>query len=131
MRRFDTISDSLIKQTEKLPSIIAINEYKGDTNGERFQTIISDPIERKPLEILKDRKKSTLISYLKDHADEVDVVVMDMSPSFKAAVDQALGRPIGNVLEFLLHFYQVFSCKYKPISRHLNTRFCPCKNTSD
>ncbi|MET3681924.1 transposase [Alkalibacillus flavidus] len=94
MRRFDEISEPLLTTTQQLPSIIAIDDFKGDMDGERFQTIVTDPIKREPIDILKDRQKTTVYNYLKDHADTVKVVVMDMSPSYKAAVDQALNQPI-------------------------------------
>ncbi len=94
MRRFDEISASKLKEVEQLPEVIAIDEYKGDAGGEKYQTIIADPIERRPLDILKDRKKETLKNYLRKHGQHVKVVVMDMSPSFKAAVDEALGKPV-------------------------------------
>ncbi|MGN8683352.1 ISL3 family transposase, partial [Gracilibacillus sp. HCP3S3_G5_1] len=53
----------------------------------------------------KDRKKETLKAYLRKHGGNVKVVVMDMSPSFKAAVDQALGKPV--VVADRFHF-----CRY-------------------
>ncbi len=112
MRRFDVISESLLEKTEQLPPIIAVDDFKGDTDGERFQTIISDPIKREPIDILKDRKKSTLYHYLKDHADTVNVVVMDMSPSYKAAVDQALNVPI--IVADRFHFVR---CIYWALDR--------------
>ena len=31
---------------------------------------------------------------MRQHGDEVEIVVMDMNPSFKAAVRQALDRPV-------------------------------------
>lgn len=105
MRRFDQMSGSMLRETKQLPDIIAIDEYKGDAGGEKYQTIIADPIEKKPLDILKDRKKETVKEYLRQHGDNVQVVVMDMSPSFKAAVDQALGRPV--VVADRFHF-----CRY-------------------
>lgn len=105
MRRFDQISSSMLEETKQLPEVIAIDEYKGDAGGEKYQTVIADPINRKPLEILKDRKKETLKKYLRKHGDNVKVVVMDMSKSFKAAVDQALGKPV--VVADRFHF-----CRY-------------------
>ncbi len=106
MRRFDQISSSKLKEATELPKVIAIDEYKGDTGGEKYQTIIADPIERRPIEILKDRKKETLKEYLRQHGDKVEVVVMDMSQSFKAAVDQALGGPI--IVADRFHFVAIF-----------------------
>ncbi|QHS24339.1 transposase [Virgibacillus sp. MSP4-1] len=57
MRRFDQVSASMLRETNKLPEVIAIDEYKGDAGGEKYQTVIADPVERKPLEILKTAKK--------------------------------------------------------------------------
>lgn len=105
MRRFDTISSSMLQETKQLPQVIAIDEYKGDAGGEKYQTIIADPIKRRPLEILPDRKKETVKEYLRKYGQKVNVVVMDMSPSFKAAVDQALGKPV--VVADRFHF-----CRY-------------------
>ena len=105
MRRFDDISSSMLEETKELPKVIAIDEYKCYSGGEKYQNIIADPIHRKPLEILTDRKKESLKEYLKKHGNKVEIVVMDMSQSFKAAVDQALGRPI--IVADRFHF-----CRY-------------------
>ena len=91
MRRFDVINAKMLKEPNQLPKVIAIDEYKGDAGGEKYQTIIADPVNRQPLEILPDRKKETVRAYLQQYGRNVEMVVMDMSPSFKAAVDQALG----------------------------------------
>lgn len=104
-RRFDSVTTPLLKATETLPEVIAIDEYKGDVGGETYQTIIADPVNRTPLEILPDRKKETVKEYLLKHGEQVKMVVMDMSHSFKAAVDQALGRPI--IIADRFHF-----CRY-------------------
>ena len=62
-------------------------------------------MNRQPLEILPDRKKETVRAYLQQYGRNVEMVVMDMSPSFKAAVDQALGGPV--VIADRFHF-----CRY-------------------
>src|SRR5699024_12250578 len=84
----------MLKEPKQLPSVIAIDEYKGDAGGEKYQTIIADSVDRKPLDILPDRRKLTVQNYLQQHGGNVNMVVMDMSPSFKAAVSQALDSPI-------------------------------------
>lgn len=121
MRRFDQIGEHYLKETKELPHVIAIDEYKGDTDGETYQTIIADPIQRRPLEILKDRKKETVKSYLQEHGRKVEVVVMDMSPSFKAAVDQALGRPI--VVADRFHFCRYIYWALERVRRHVQKEF--------
>ncbi len=57
------------------------------------------------MEILPDRRKSTVKEYLQKYGQQVKMVVMDMSPSFKAAVDQALESPV--VIADRFHF-----CRY-------------------
>ncbi|WP_343844103.1 ISL3 family transposase, partial [Salinibacillus aidingensis] len=121
MRRFDQVSASMLSETKKLPEVIAIDEYKGDAGGEKYQTIIADPVERKPLEILKDRKKETLMAYLREHGDNVEVVVMDMSHSFKAAVDQALGRPV--VVADRFHFCRYIYWALERVRRKVQNEF--------
>ncbi|MGM8211266.1 ISL3 family transposase [Virgibacillus sp. W0430] len=121
MRRFDEVEHTHLKETKELPRIIAIDEYKGDAGGERFQTIIADPVNRRPLEILPDRKKETVKEYLKKYGGKVEVVVMDMSHSFKAAVDQALNRPI--VVADRFHFVRYIYWALERVRRHVQKDF--------
>jgi len=105
VRRFDKISRSEIKPVEALPTVIAIDEYKGDTKEGKYQLIIANPITKQPIDILPNRYKRTIKQYLKKYGSSVEVVVMDMSPSFKAAVQEALGRPV--IIADRFHF-----CRY-------------------
>ncbi|MFB9976636.1 transposase, partial [Pallidibacillus thermolactis subsp. kokeshiiformis] len=58
------------------------------------QLIIADGITKQPLDILPNRNKKTIKDYLQRYGHHVQVVIMDMSPSFKAAVRSALGNPV-------------------------------------
>ncbi|WP_075980617.1 ISL3 family transposase [Bacillus massilinigeriensis] len=105
VRRFDQISKSEIHPVKELPPVIAIDEYKGDTSEGKFQLIVANPITKEPIDILPNRNKKTIKQYLKAHGGNVQVVIMDMSPSFKAAVQEALGRPV--IIADHFHF-----CRY-------------------
>src|SRR5699024_12885002 len=105
IRRFDTINADTLKEPKQLPSVIDIDEYKGDAGGEKYQTIIADPVDRRPLDILLDRRKLTVQKYLQQHGGNVNMVMMDISPSFKVAVSQALDSPI--IIADRFHF-----CRY-------------------
>lgn len=94
IRRFDQISASYLKETEELPEVIAIDEYKGDTNEGKYQLIIADGETGKPLDILPNRSVHTLKRYLQQKGAKVKIVIMDMSYHFKSAVNQALGNPL-------------------------------------
>src|SRR5699024_11258782 len=90
IRRFDTINADMLKEPKQLPSVIAIDAYKGDAGGEKYQTIIADPVDRRTLDILPDRRKLTVQKYLQQHGGNVNMVVMDMIPSCNAAISQTL-----------------------------------------
>src|SRR5699024_12446865 len=110
IRRFDTINADMLKEPKQLPSIIAIDEYKGDAGGEKYQTIIADPVDRRPLDILPDRRKLTVKKYLQQHGGNVNMVVMEMSQYFKAEVSQALDSTI--IIDERLLFFRNIICVF-------------------
>ena len=87
IRRFDRLVPKKIKGPTALPKAIAIDEFKGDTGREKYQLIIADAITREPIDILPNRRKETIKDYLRKHGANVQIVVMDRSQAFKAAVN--------------------------------------------
>ena len=77
-----------------LPKVIAIDEYKADTDAGTYQLIIADGETHEPIDILPNRRKETIVHYLQQYGANVEKVIMDMNPSFKAAVRKALNRPV-------------------------------------
>lgn len=95
VRRFDQLAGVTVnKEAKELPKVIAIDEYKGDTKEGKYQLIIANGITKEPIDILPNRYKDTIKHYLRKYGSQVEVVIMDMSHAFKAAVQQALGKPI-------------------------------------
>lgn len=91
MRRFKT----LIPETEErrqLPRHVAIDEYKGDTDAGKFQLLIANAETKEPIDILPDRRKDTIKRYFQKYGWNVEIVVMDMSSSFRAAIEEAIER---------------------------------------
>ena len=78
MRIFDMIFYSL----NELPRTVAIDEFKGNTGGEKYNCIITDPENRVILDILPTRKMYDLIKYFKkfpkENRMEVELFVSDM-----------------------------------------------------
>ena len=70
---------------KELPRVLSFDEFKGNANGERFQCILTAPEERRILDILPDRKGSTIQSYLRSFSNRQDVqyVVMDMNQGYR------------------------------------------------
>ena len=48
-----------------MPTILSIDEFKGNTNGEKYQCIITDPINKTIVDILPVRYKHSLFDYFK------------------------------------------------------------------
>lgn len=94
INRFDRVIPKSIKEMKELPPVIAIDEFKGNADKEKFQLIIANAVTREPIDILPNRKKETIEAYLHQYGENVQTVVMDMSHSFKAAVTKSLGKPI-------------------------------------
>ena len=78
MRVFDLVSYSF----NKLPTALSIDEFKGNTGGEKYQCIITDPINKRVLDILPKRYEDYLSSYFhrfnKEDRNGVQLFVSDM-----------------------------------------------------
>lgn len=78
IRMFDRIS--YLKT--KLPEVLSIDEFKGNTQGEKYQCIITDPVNKIVLDILPERYAYYLSSYFKSYPkeerDKVKYFVSDM-----------------------------------------------------
>lgn len=67
IRVFDIVSYIAPKS---LPSVIAIDEFKGNTGYEKYQAILTNPQTGEILDILPTRNSSYLIEYLKKYTPE-------------------------------------------------------------
>lgn len=74
-----------VRKPDRLPRVLALDEFKGDANGERFQCILTSPETHRILDILPARTISVLQTYLKafPNRQEVEYVVMDMNRGFR------------------------------------------------
>jgi transposase len=69
----------------QLPEVLSFDEFKGDTNGERFHSIITDPKNRRIFDILPTRNARDIQEYLRqfDNRDKVKYVVIDMNRGYR------------------------------------------------
>lgn len=78
MRTFDLVSYA----PKELPTTLSIDEFKGDTNKEKYQCIITDPVNKVVLDILPKRYESYLTTYFlkfdKSKRDKITAFVSDM-----------------------------------------------------
>jgi transposase len=123
VRRFDALATKEIQEVRELPPVIAIDEYKGDTREGKYQLIIANGETKEPIDILPNRYKRTIKEYLKKYGNKVQIVVMDMSPSFKAAVQEALGRPV--IVADRFHFCRYIYWGLDAVRRRVQGDFHP------
>ena len=78
IRVFDMVSYS----PKKLPAALSIDEFKGNTGGEKYQCILTDPVNKIVLDILPKRKENYLTHYFncfdKSERNKVNFFVSDM-----------------------------------------------------
>jgi len=66
---------------KKLPHVLSIDEFRGNTHGEKFQCILTSPEEKRIVDILPKRTQAEIFSYLRGfpNRNEVRYFVMDMN----------------------------------------------------
>lgn len=86
IRIFDWVS----YPKSKLPKAISIDEFKGNTSGEKYQCILTDPVSKVVLDILPERYSSYLTKYFKQFPkEERDSVTVFVSDMWKVYADSA------------------------------------------
>lgn len=81
-RIFDTVGYA----QKSLPNALSIDEFKGNTGGEKYQCIITDPVKKVVLDILPERTEAYLAKYFakfsKSERENVNYFVSDMWKPF-------------------------------------------------
>ena len=73
------------KKPTKLPEVISLDEFKGNSGGHKYNSIIVDPKNKVVLDILPNRYENDLIRYFSQFSNKTDVkyFVCDMNPHFR------------------------------------------------
>ena len=121
IRRFDEVAAPTLQEVSDLPRVIAIDEYKGDTDEGKYQVVIADGDTKQPLDILPNRSIETVKDYLRKKGSRVEVVIMDMSYAFKSAVQKALGKPI--IVADRFHFCRYIYWALERVRRRVQQNF--------
>ncbi len=80
-RVFDIVSHTL----HKLPTVIAIDEFKGNSGGQKYHAILTDPSKHKLLDIIQSREQHALFEYFSGFKQRKHIryFVMDMWEPYK------------------------------------------------
>lgn len=74
-----------VPKPETLPEAISFDEFNANLDGERFQCIVTDPLNHRVLDILPKRTVESIQDYLRSFPgrDKVKYAVMDMNRGFR------------------------------------------------
>ena len=69
----------------KLPEVLSIDEFKGNSGGQKYNSIVADAEKHKVIDILPNRFENDLIRYFSQFQSKTDVkyFVCDMNPHFR------------------------------------------------
>ena len=81
MRYFNYFNQKLTE----LPEVISLDEFKGNSGGQKYNSIIVDPKEKVVLDILPNRFECDLVKYFAQFPNKtmVKYFVCDMNPHFR------------------------------------------------
>ena len=85
------IFDKVSYPKSNLPTVLSIDEFKGNTREDKYQCILTDPVNKTVLDILPKRYDSYLTSYFKqfskEERDKVEFFVSDMWKPYSKTSD--------------------------------------------
>ena len=73
------------QKVKELPEVLSLDEFKGNSGGQKYNSIVVDPKDRKVLDILPNRYENDLIKYFSQFPSKTKVkyFVCDMNPHFR------------------------------------------------
>ena len=73
------------KRLTSLPEVVSLDEFKGNSGGQKYNSIIVDPQKRVVLDILPNRFENDLVKYFSqfDNKNEVKYFICDMNQHFR------------------------------------------------
>ena len=73
------------QKVKELPEVISLDEFKGNSGGHKYNSIVVDPQSKKILDILPNRYENDLIKYFSQFPSRTKVkyFVCDMNPHFR------------------------------------------------
>ena len=109
---------------QSLPTILGIDEFKGNTGGEKYNLILTDVQNNKLWDILPDRKKSNITEYFlrfsREERSKVRVFVMDMTNNY---ADLSWLFPNANIIVDRYHFIRQVYFALDNVRKRVQKRF--------
>ena len=117
--------DNLSYPHPKLPECIAIDEFKGNAGGEKFQCNLADPVEHRIIDILPSRNAEALckhfLEYPYNERAGVKKITMDLSPLFRSVAKSVF--PEAKIIADKFHVIRVVINSLENVRKRIQKEF--------
>ena len=117
--------DNLNYPQPKLPECIAIDEFRGNAGGEKFQCNIADPVKHQVIDILPSRNTEDLckhfLEYQYKERAEVKKIVMDLSTLFRSVAKTIF--PEAKIVADKFHVIRVVTNSLESVRKRIQKEF--------
>lgn len=107
------------------PEVLAIDEFKGNADREKFQCLLADPQKKQVLDVLKNRKTEDLCAYFTSFPMEqranVKYVVMDMSKQFRSVIKSCF--PKAKIITDKFHTCRLANWSMEQVRKEVQKEF--------
>ena len=121
--------DNINYPKAELPSCIAIDEFKGNAGGEKFQCNLADPDKHKIIDILPNRDSEDLCKHFLEYPYEkrakVKKVVMDLSTLFRSVAKKIF--PEAKIIADKFHVIRVVTNSLENTRKRIQKEFHEAK----
>lgn len=121
--------DNINYPKAELPNCIAIDEFKGNAGGEKFQCNLADPVKHKIIDILPNRDSEDLYKHFLEYPYEkrakVKKVVMDLSTLFHSLAKQLF--PEAKIIADKFHVIRVVINSLENVRKRIQKEFHDAK----
>ena len=80
-----------ISRHKELPTVLGIDEFRGNVAGQKYQVILTDPDSHHIIDVLSKKDTNALCRYFASYSrkvrQKVRFIVMDMSPQFRLVME--------------------------------------------
>lgn len=117
--------DKLICPHPKLPECIAIDEFRGNAGGEKFQCNVADPVKHQVIDILPSRNTEDLCKHFLEYPykerAEVKKIVMDLSTLFRSVAKTIF--PEAKIVADKFHVIRVVTNSMENVRKRIQKEF--------
>lgn len=112
---------------EKLPVALSIDEFKGNTGGEKFNCIIADPLKHEILDILPKRYEYSLLPYFLQYSEEernqVEYFISDMWKPYQDTAQTVFKFSIKVIDKY--HWIRQIIWAFERVRKDIQKHMCP------